>query len=358
MIMTISMVANRNAMGDSYKNIVNAFRNKSDIICVIPGAYSIDEFSAEFRDRIIEGVMNEKYKFFNALLLIRKIRNLIQQYKIQKIFIYFDNSWFNILLLIFLYSYRLTYIVWVHDPILHLGEGKKEKFIRSLNAKLFFNHVDRFIVSYKEAVYDLSEKYKIDATKIFSIRLPRMAEMEYPFSNEKNDGILFDFIFFGRIEEYKGIDLLVDVVKDMKNIKLLIVGKGQMEHIIKEKVSICDNIVFINEYLPNEKLARKIIQSKWVILPYKTATGSQIVQIANFYGKPVLATKVGCFKEYIVNGRNGYFIETYSYESFYRAICGAITCDYSVFKHSLEDELEKFEIHEVVKSLEEIICKA
>lgn len=358
MIMTISMIANRNALGDSYKNIVNAFKNKNNIICIVPGAYSIEEFSSEFRERIHEEVMNEQFKFLKAFFLLRKIDKLIQLYKIDKVFIYFDNSWFNLLIGLLLKFYKLEFIVWVHDPILHLGESMRVRIIRELNKNFFFQKVSRFVVSYDEAIYDLSDRYKIDRKKIISVKLPRMSEMEFSSLKIKENEILYDFIFFGRIEEYKGIDLLVDVIKDLRDIKLLIVGRGKMEHAIKEKIIGFDNIVFINDYLSNEKLAEKIIQSKWVVLPYKIATGSQTVQISNFYRKPVLATKVGCFKEYIIDGKNGFFIDSYCYESMYHAIIYAMNKDYLAYQNTIDVELRKFEINHIVKYLEEFIFHA
>ena len=46
-----------------------------------------------------------------------------------------------------------------------------------------------------------------------------------------------------------------------------------------------------------------------VVLPYKDATQSGIIQIANNFKKPVIATDVGGLGEIIHNGENGYIVE-------------------------------------------------
>ena len=40
-------------------------------------------------------------------------------------------------------------------------------------------------------------------------------------------------------------------------------------------------------------------------MPYRDATGTQVIQSVFFYEKPVIVTNVGCFPEYVEDGVDG-----------------------------------------------------
>ena len=48
----------RNAMGDGYKNLLNAFPNKKNIYVIIPHAYNESEFSTDFAGVVRENLSN------------------------------------------------------------------------------------------------------------------------------------------------------------------------------------------------------------------------------------------------------------------------------------------------------------
>ena len=103
-------------------------------------------------------------------------------------------------------------------------------------------------------------------------------------------------------------------------------------------------------------MAIYIKKSKVVVLPYKTATGSQTVQISNYYGKPVLATRVGCFNEYVKNDINGIFIEEYSYQALKNSINIVMNKDEKQFsKLILENFQKEFSISKTVDKLKKIL---
>ena len=113
-----------------------------------------------------------------------------------------------------------------------------------------------------------------------------------------------DVLFFGRIEYYKGLDILVEAGKQMKNVKFVIAGKGNMTQIFGMDC-LPSNFEHLNRYIPDEKLAGLIRHSKIIVLPYRDATGTQVIQSVFFYEKPVIVTNVGCFPEYVEDGVDG-----------------------------------------------------
>ena len=144
--------------------------------------------------------------------------------------------------------------------------------------------------------------------------------------------------------------------KELNNLNLLIVGRGKEDKKISKIVDKMENVTFINRYVSNEDLAKYIKQSKYVILPYVTATGSQTVQIANYYEKMVLATKVGCFAEYIKEGRNGIFIENRDYVSLKKAVLNIMKYKIDNRQKTLIDkEYKKFDLEKISNKLYDVI---
>ena len=69
-------------------------------------------------------------------------------------------------------------------------------------------------------------------------------------------------------------------------------------------------ITFIDEYIPNEEVSKYFSCSDVVVLPYKTASQSGVLQIAYHFDVPVVTTNVGGLSEYIEDNLTGILIES------------------------------------------------
>lgn len=361
-MITILFGIGKSAIADLYKNLVNSFKEKKDILCIYPKNYK-GEYNENLmlkEDDFTEKSMIKRiYKLFVYLFSIKKIVN---KQKNKNVLIFHEGDFLSIFSAVFFKCIGFNINVWVHDPIAHLGESKKNKFIRWIAFHTYIRRAKNIIVSYEKARKILIKEYKISLDKIKVIYLPQMKEMEFEdIKNDINIELKYDFIFYGRIEDYKGLDLLLEVFKDkeLQNIRLLIVGRGRKDKEIKDKIKNSINITFINEYVPNRDLAKYIMESKFVILPYKTATGTQTVQIANYYNKMVLTTKVGCFLEYVKEGENGYFIDNNTKEDLKKYILKY----YNVKpennqKEKIKKMYNKFDIENISLKLYNMIIKS
>lgn len=323
MLLTIITGKRKRATTDSYKNIINEFEHKDETCVIIPSIYKPDDFSDEFK-LVLRETFSYHHKvlaLFLGLLFAVKIRRIVKSNSVKRIFLYFDNDWINIYLMLLLVGTKVDYYTWVHDPELHSGEGYINTTVRAFNKKFLYKRAKKIFVSWEGAKDIISALYKVKPQSVIPIKLPEMAETEFhdikplPF-----DECVYDIIFFGRIEKYKGIDLLVDTIFEMeqaqKTLKVLIAGTGKAEQQVAEKTAGHNGITFMNEYIPDRKLAELIAVSKIVVLPYTDATGTQTIQLANFYNRPVIASKKGCFPEYITNGINGLIFDNYTPDSF------------------------------------------
>jgi glycosyltransferase involved in cell wall biosynthesis len=120
------------------------------------------------------------------------------------------------------------------------------------------------------------------------------------FKNElninKDDKII---LFFGYIRQYKGLDILLEgfskILKKYPETFLLVVGEfyenSEKYFNLIDKYNIKQKVKVINQFVPNEEVSKYYLASDVVILPYKSATQSGILNIA--YGfKPNSADEI------------------------------------------------------------------
>ncbi|MBI6045818.1 glycosyltransferase family 4 protein [Clostridium perfringens] len=306
MILTFHSGSGDSVMMDLYIQTIESLTNKNNIIVTLPSFLKDYKDINKFKMGIIEDFSKKsKIKLRLELILFSiKLYNICKKNDVKKIFIMCENNWHIIYLIPIIKLLNLEIYIWVHDPVLHSGERKVIKRARKLIDRYIIKKAIKIIVSYEEAKEILIKEYEINSNNINVIWLPELKNAEFPQLREKSS-IIYDCIFFGRIEAYKGIDIFINSLKFIKekygyNGRALIVGRGQEAKKVKDIIKNNNlNINFINEYVTNYDLAKYINSSKIVILPYKDATGTQTVQIANYYKKPVIANNVGSFKEYV-----------------------------------------------------------
>ena len=107
-------------------------------------------------------------------------------------------------------------------------------------------------------------------------------------------------LFFGRIEKYKGIDLLYkafcNTPKLQDDYSLVIAGSGDLNI---SRVDDERNVVFINRYIKDSEVASLYKGAACVVYPYISATQSGVLSLAFYYGVPTVASDVPFFKSII-----------------------------------------------------------
>ena len=232
--------------------------------------------------------------------------------------------------------------------------------------KYFFKYADYFVL--------LSEKVKIDLLTLFPYAKHRI--MPHPvYSNfgeavSKNearkklklkDGKLI--LFFGFIRDYKGLDTLLEAMVELKSkidVKLIVAGEfySNKEKYINliDRLGIKDFLYLFTDFIPTSEVKYYFSASDAVVLPYKDATQSGIMQIAMNFKKPVIATNVGGLGEVIHDNKTGYIVDKENPSQ----LAGAITKFYSEnkeeeFIRNTEKEIEKYSWQKFVEGMLELI---
>lgn len=115
-----------------------------------------------------------------------------------------------------------------------------------------------------------------------------------------------DYLFVGRLEAAKGIELLLDTFAKLPmQFRLKIIGTGENENILRQTYQQ-ENITFLGQ-LPHEKVLKIMAESKYFIhssLTYETF-GLTLVEALSV-GTPVIAINIGPRAEFIQAGKNGF----------------------------------------------------
>lgn len=124
-------------------------------------------------------------------------------------------------------------------------------------------------------------------------------------------------LFFGYIRKYKGLDILIEafpkIYSTISKAKLLIVGEfyddpKEYFKLIKN-LKIDDKVKVINQFVPNEDVGNYYQAADVVILPYRSATQSGILNVAYGFYKPVIVTDVGGLAEFVDEGKTGFIVK-------------------------------------------------
>ncbi len=123
-------------------------------------------------------------------------------------------------------------------------------------------------------------------------------------------------LFFGYVREYKGLDVLLEAMGLLKTrlpeLLLLVAGEfyeGEARY--RKMVSdlgIEDRVVFRSDYVPDSEVGVIFSAADAVVLPYRSATQSGIVQVAFQIGTPVICTDVGGLAEVVPDGKAGLIV--------------------------------------------------
>ena len=140
-------------------------------------------------------------------------------------------------------------------------------------------------------------------------------------------------LFFGRIEEYKGIHLLykafVESPELNENFALVIAGSGQIGF---ERATDEKNVMMLNRYIKDSEVASLYQDAHCVVYPYISATQSGVLSLAFYYQTPVLASDVPFFKSIIEPTGTGLLFKNGDVEDLKKQLLSLVQLDASKMK--------------------------
>lgn len=196
--------------------------------------------------------------------------------------------------------------------ICHNVVDHEESWWKSVITKRVLRHGSSFIVHTREDRRRLLEllgnvSVRVCPHPIYSqfqsssVELPRRGELE--------------LLFFGFVRRYKGLDVLLEALSQTRrhDVFLRVVGEfweseAEYQKLIKE-YDLLDRVEVVADYVSEDKAAAYFRRADFVVLPYRSATGSGVIGLAYNFDKPVIVTNVGGLPDVVLDGETGFVIE-------------------------------------------------
>ncbi|MBD3214161.1 MAG: glycosyltransferase [Candidatus Lokiarchaeota archaeon] len=297
-----------------FNNILNVLKNYSDnFVIIVPYGTNI---KAEFKNyfeiyyiRYKSGLIAD-IKSSKAFISILRILRLN---KVKTVHITSARPfWLFPIYFLFRFNPNKKLIFTIHEPFKREGDISTKFMYR------FYLYPDRYL-SFKLADYLIFGGKKIlNKAKKEIITPARLIYAElgaYTYlDNLKSQSSDFNenqIIFFGRIQAYKGLHILIESTKHLEteDFKIIIAGKGsidynaQVNHLLNSK-----KLRIYNRYIKDGELVAMIRSSAVAVFPYLSGTQSGATSTALGLNVPVISSEIGSIHEIIKEGKTGYII--------------------------------------------------
>lgn len=260
-------------------------------------------------------------KTFNLPLLLSIIKK-IKREKFDAIYFESLHVW-NLPIMLLTGKKTRTYQV-IHEVIPHEGDSQ-ERMVDLMN-KAVVKCADYIVLRNKTYIEAMLQRYKIARERIRFLELWR----RYPeYTAPKHSARA---LFFGRINPYKGIDNLLEIVRLCPQIQFDVIGRVDPQ--MEELVSLLrkeNNVTLNTEYVSDAQMQEAFVNADWVITPYNSASQSGVIIDAYKYSRPVISYDVGAISEQVSDGESGYLISSGDNEKFARTLQKAMTMDQCAF---------------------------
>jgi glycosyltransferase involved in cell wall biosynthesis len=178
---------------------------------------------------------------------------------------------------------------------------------------------------------------------------------------EEKDQIV---LFFGFIRKYKGLDMLLESMKLLKenypagaHIKLLVAGEFyENEAPYKEqlqRLALGDNVILRTQFIADSEVKYYLGAADVVVQPYRNATQSGVTPLAYHFEKPMIVTNVGSLPTLVPHEKVGLVCEPEP-DSIARAITRFFELGENYFIPHLRIEKEKYSWTKLTKAIEQV----
>ena len=299
------------------------------------------------------------FRFFGYPALKKKYKNL----SVDACYIPMEQPWDRYIVNVLNNPQK---IVTVHDPIRHSSNNSSDKMLTKAVSVLNWGIYDK-----KPDDYVILSKYFFDhmvkSRGVAKERVHVIPHCVFDFYDKAKttesfpyDGNLVNFLFFGRIDKYKGLEFLAEAFKKFYEVNdkatLTIVGSGDFS-VYKEKYAGVPNLTVINRWIADGEVASFFVKNKNVILvlPYIDATQSGVIPIAMSSEIPVIASNTGGLAEQIIDNETGYLVEPANVESLFEKMKDVSEKDNRMIVKNAKDYISKLTGYELSKKIIEII---
>ena len=167
--------------------------------------------------------------------------------------------------------------------------------------RFFLKIYNKFVIFFSYKIIILSDTSLVPASKKELITL---SGFNLNLFDSKKIGKYF--LFFGRIDDYKGLDILYYTAKELSSLNFVVAGNGKSDFI--DKLKSLNNVKILNRFIEENEVKDLFFNAKACILPYKNATQSGVQILSYSYATPVIVNDVGNLKEFVKDRETGLLV--------------------------------------------------
>jgi glycosyltransferase involved in cell wall biosynthesis len=192
-------------------------------------------------------------------------------------------------------------VVTLHDPVPHPGD-LIARLTTGITQMLVYRRAASIHV-FAEVFREHLAEHEVPPGRVYVTRLGSVAEV---FTRHDTSRVAREnaALLFGRLEYYKGIDVLVDAGLALaargKPRRIIIAGPGRIPRKLRARILAHPEIFELhNRFVPDDEAAILLKRSSTCVLPYHQATQSCLPPIADAYCQRIIASRSGSFIEEI-----------------------------------------------------------
>lgn len=289
--------------------LAKSLRYFSDVKCIISSEVTNKNEWYKQSFEVVEvhtyrNILEFIFSFFKLNIFLR-IKREIKKYSPDIIIYPMIHLWLPVISLL-ARKYKQVYVA--HDPKPHIGEN----ILNVIVNKFMLKNSDGIVVLSNKWV-DYLVNLGIEKRKIAVIKHGSLSYYTQPcLPDNKKERSKSIILFFGRIDKYKGIDVLLDIferiISRKKMAELWIVGEGDLKPYLP-RIKANENVKVVNRYIDDKEISTFFNHADFLILPYIEATQSGVIPLAYAFGKPVIASRVGGIPEQVLDGETGFLFD-------------------------------------------------
>jgi starch synthase len=220
-------------------------------------------------------------------------------------------------------------VLTVHDPSPHSGtDAKRLLFSRHRLYRYFLRRSVDIVITHGDLMSTLLEKecpwLEGRVKQVPHGPLGAGCPLEI---DSKSDSLRL--LFFGRINEYKGLRYFVEAVIRLREEGLpvtgVVAGRGNDLERHRSRMESTGYFEILDWYIPCVDISKLFLNARAVILPYTEGTQSGVAAMALFFCRPVVASAVGSIPELVRHNENGLLVPPTEVEALVQAIRSVIT---------------------------------
>ena len=276
--------------------------------------------------------MRDPRSFFLIRKLIRIIRN--DEVDLIHILVGPGEIWLAVLAC-FLRSIPVVSTMIIPKP--NVGEDLPAFVLLGVNKLLAYGS-DLVIVNGEDQVGVVQKLYGLPASRVAYVPLnPRTTSVKW--AEKRNFEESGTVLFFGRAHPHKGLEYLMRaqpiISHHVPHARIVISGYGWTLERCRQMIQDSSKFEIHEGFVPPDVMAALFERASLVALPYISASTSGVLLTAYGFGKPVVATSVGCLPEYVKDGVTGLLVPPCDVEKLADAIIRLLSDD--VLRHRMGD---------------------